>query len=483
MKSKSKTGIRQIIFLPAALMLVLLPVAAYLAFATFSDSYMKKCAEERTDSFISDIGPEADRIFSDSGSGLSQTEVRAQASAFLALLRDGNYAANRDVYVAVLGSETQVSFPRDTEYYADFDDIYALCAELISSDTSNEIKKDAVLNGGRYHIVIKQLNSNVHTRARYLIGYSRIQDTSELTAGAGRLILCISAVLALVYILVAWLTSQRISGAVKGLCRYAEQIGDGCFEPHQDTSAIREFGELHRSMERMADQLDSARKKQNTFFQNVSHELRTPLMSIGGYAQGIRCGIIEDTSHSAEIIETECVRLTELVNGILELSRLDSAASDNDEKYEIDLAEYLEQTLTHITGMADARKIKISLADSSDGKARVLANGRLLNHAFTNIISNGVRYAHSTVCVELVTEQQNAVIRVSDDGDGISDTDIEHIFERFYKGRGGNSGIGLSLALASAEHMNGTIRARNKLPPESGAIFELIIPLLHQASR
>lgn len=94
-----------------------------------------------------------------------------------------------------------------------------------------------------------------------------------------------------------------------------------------------------------------------------------------------------------------------------------------------------------------------------------------------------MRYAHSTVCVEFVAEQQNAVIRVSDDGDGIADTDIEHIFERFYKGRGGNSGIGLSLALASAEHMNGTIRARNKLPPESGAIFELIIPLLHQASR
>lgn len=57
------------------------------------------------------------------------------------------------------------------------------------------------------------------------------------------------------------------------------------------------------------------------------------------------------------------------------------------------------------------------------------------------------------------------------------------IFRRIEMARGGNSGIGLSLALASAEHMNGTIRARNKLPPESGAIFELIITLLHQASR
>lgn len=103
------------------------------------------------------------------GAGLSQSEVRAQASAFLALPKDGNYAANREVYVAVLGSETQVSFPRDTEYYADFDDIYELCAELISSDTSDNIKKDAVLNGGRYRIVIKQLNNNAHTRVRVIL--------------------------------------------------------------------------------------------------------------------------------------------------------------------------------------------------------------------------------------------------------------------------------------------------------------------------
>jgi signal transduction histidine kinase len=75
--------------------------------------------------------------------------------------------------------------------------------------------------------------------------------------------------------------------------------------------------------------------------------------------------------------------------------------------------------------------------------------------------------------VQLTGTGENAVIRIADDGEGIAEADLPHIFERFYKGKGGSFGLGLAIAKSAVEFMGGTIAARNG---EEGAAFEITLP-------
>lgn len=97
-----------------------------------------------------------------------------------------------------------------------------------------------------------------------------------------------------------------------------------------------------------------------------------------------------------------------------------------------------------------------------------------LRRAVTNILSNGVRYAHSQLHLTCRTEKRHVTIRIQDDGDGIAAEDLPHIFDRFYMGRSGKSGIGLALTREIIHLHKGTIRARNG---DTGAVFEISIPV------
>ena len=97
-----------------------------------------------------------------------------------------------------------------------------------------------------------------------------------------------------------------------------------------------------------------------------------------------------------------------------------------------------------------------------------------LRRAVTNILSNGVRYARSELRLTCRTEKRHATIWIQDDGDGIAEEDLPHIFDRFYMGKSGKSGIGLALTREIIHLHKGTIRARNG---DTGAVFEISIPV------
>ena len=97
-----------------------------------------------------------------------------------------------------------------------------------------------------------------------------------------------------------------------------------------------------------------------------------------------------------------------------------------------------------------------------------------LRRAVTNILSNGVRYAHSQLRLTCRTEKRHVTIRIQDDGDGIAEADLPHIFDRFYMGKSGKSGIGLALTREIIHLHKGTIRAYNG---ETGAVFEVTLPM------
>ena len=330
---------------------------------------------------------------------------------------------------------------------------------------------------------------------RYIITYCPVADIDAWVARASVLVLLISLASAIVLIAIQRHTAERITQQFEALAAEAERIGSGDFTPIAREFTIEELVVLSASMNHMSAMLRGARESEQKFYQNVSHDLRTPLMSIGGYAQGIETGIMTDYMHAAHIISEESARLTQYVSDLLTLSRLESGEKFQLER--LDLADCIEESFEHMNGLALKHGVELKV-EMPKRELLVEADAEQLVRILDNLISNAVRYAHHTVWIQVTAAEHvreaadsaNAggaaqmaeagrdnlrsggiTLRVADDGDGIRESELPHIFERSYKGEKGGFGFGLAIASNAARNMNATLRAGNR--PEGGAVFTL----------
>ena len=222
---------------------------------------------------------------------------------------------------------------------------------------------------------------------------------------------------------------------------------------------------------RFGRDIEKETERQQTFFQNASHELKTPLMAIQGYAEGIQAGVM-DTASAAEVILAESDRMTELVDELLDISKIDMGRQPLTLS-EMDVRELLYDSIRAVEPTAAAGGITIT-PDFPETPIMVSCDDTRLRRAVTNILSNGVRYARSELRLTCRADKRHVTIRIQDDGDGIAEADLPHIFDRFYMGKSGKSGIGLALTKEIIHLHKGTIRAYNG---DGGAVFEITIPV------
>ena len=222
---------------------------------------------------------------------------------------------------------------------------------------------------------------------------------------------------------------------------------------------------------RFGRNIEKEAERQQTFFQNASHELKTPLMAIQGYAEGIQAGVM-DTGSAAEVILEESDRMTELVEELLDISKIDMGRQQLTLS-ETDIRELLYDSIRAVEPAAAASGITIA-PDFPEEPVMVKCDDTQIRRAVTNILTNGLRYAHSQLCLTCRPDKRNVIIRIQDDGDGIAEGDLPHIFERFYMGKSGKSGIGLALTKEIIHLHKGTIRAYNG---DTGAVFEISFPV------
>ena len=222
---------------------------------------------------------------------------------------------------------------------------------------------------------------------------------------------------------------------------------------------------------RFGRDIEREAERQQTFFQNASHELKTPLMAIQGYAEGIQAGVM-DTGSAAEVILKESDRMTELVDELLDISKIDMGRQPL-ALSEMDVRELLYDSIRAVEPAAAGGGITIT-PDFPETPVMVSCNDTRLRRAVTNVLSNGVRYARSQLHLTCRADKRHVTIQIQDDGDGIAEADLPHIFDRFYMGKSGKSGIGLALTREIIHLHKGTIRAYNG---DSGAVFEISIPV------
>ena len=173
-----------------------------------------------------------------------------------------------------------------------------------------------------------------------------------------------------------------------------------------------------------------------------------------------------------KVILAESDRMTELVDELLDISKIDMGRQQLTLS-EMDVRELLYDSIRAVEPAAAASGITI-VPDFPEEPIMVKCDDTQMRRAVTNILTNGLRYARSQLCLTCRADKRNVIIRIQDDGDGIAEGDLPHIFERFYMGKSGKSGIGLALTKEIVHMHKGTIHAYNG---ESGAVFEITLPV------
>lgn len=329
--------------------------------------------------------------------------------------------------------------------------------------SENEVVK---LGGEAYAVTVA---SDPVTAENRLLIYVDVTSLTALTDQINGMLLIVIFAAIVLSIFLSRHFARSFAGPVQQLSAFAEEIGGGNLAPQEFQFRDRELDALAGSMNRMAAELREAKQKQETFFQNVSHELRTPLTSIRGNAEGIVYGVMEPQT-AAKVILSESDKLGGMVEDILYLSRMGRAAPEGAAE-PLDLREVLSLCVSEQHTEAERRGVAFRF-DFDEEPVLLPIREQDAQRLFGNLLSNAIRYAKSEVRLACRADGSTVFVRVADDGPGLSEADLPHIFERFYKGKDGKHGIGLAIAQSVAEACHGTLTARS----DGGAVFEARFP-------
>jgi len=301
---------------------------------------------------------------------------------------------------------------------------------------------------------------------------AEIAGASEGVGRIGIILVVLISVMFIVAVIVTYFLSNSITRPIEKLSEFALDIGSGNFVPNDLEFNDSELEDLNNALNKSVKQLAIYDGEQRAFFQNASHELRTPLMSIKCYAEGINFGLMDPVTASETILQ-ETDKLSELVADLLYISKIDNITTAYTVA-EVDLLEIVRDCAMRQQVVADKKQIRFYY-DFSGSAVSYECAAELISRAVDNLISNAIRYASSKVVLSCHKKDSDIEISVSDDGNGVDAEDLPHVFERFYKGRGGNHGIGLSIVKSIVLQHNGHIKAENS--KEGGAVFSISLPI------
>lgn len=280
---------------------------------------------------------------------------------------------------------------------------------------------------------------------------SHISPLHETVSTLRILLIWISAAIFLLAPILAFVISRSISRPISQLRTSAARLERGDFDISVPSdSDCREISELSDALAHSAAELSKAENLRRELIANVSHDLRTPLTAIGGTAELMRDFPEERTDENLEIITAEAKRLSRLVSDMMELSKLQSGVEKTDIT-DFSLTEVIKEVSRSISALA--RQGGYNIEVSVDGDAVVTGDRRRIEQVLQNLGANAVNYLGDGTAVRFVQTISDGRVRVDviDDGEGIEEKDLPHIFERYYrsdkahKRSSDGSGLGLSI--------------------------------------
>jgi signal transduction histidine kinase/CheY-like chemotaxis protein len=370
------------------------------------------------------------------------------------------------------------------------DDIVALARTDMGKNQMDSIR--SLLNG-----IISEERKTLSQR------YTILNAANEKTG----LVISIGGIIAvLCSLLISLFTSHAISNPIKKLVKSVENITQQTYQESVAFSTDKEFGiliqrfsdmqlaiqsreaELNKKNETLKLQMlevNEANRLKSQFLANMSHELRTPLNSIIGFTNRVikKSGDLLPAvqQENLVIVLDEARHLLELINSLLDYSKIESGKMEvHPEKF--NLVDVINEVFTMTKTLAEGKDIQY-VQDTYDLEQIPIQSDRLkIKQILINLLSNAFKYSdRGTITLSVQKKERSYCIQVSDEGIGISEQDLIHIFEEFrqvdgsYARKVGGTGLGLSITKKFIELLGGRIKVTSEIG--IGSCFQVEIPI------
>ncbi len=276
---------------------------------------------------------------------------------------------------------------------------------------------------------------------------------------------------------------RSIVEPVAGITDIAQRIASGSYGIQMEKRSADEIGDLVDAINDMSMKINQSEKLKSEFISSVSHELRTPLTAINGWAETMASGEVreaEDMKKGLAIIVSEAGRLTNMVEELLEFSRIEDgrftlSIEPVDIKAELEDAVYTYREFFRREGIA------LTHTDCEEEFPPIEADPQRLRQVFCNLLDNAAKHGGAgkriETAIHMDEEEDQAVITIRDYGPGIPEDELPHVKYKFYKGssKARGSGIGLAVCDEIVTRHGGTLELSNA--EGGGCLVTIRLPL------
>lgn len=415
---------------------------------------------------------------------LQQRERSATRQAFLnaRLVRDAlvdrSGEPSQVLDLLELSPRSQAAFVRDGQWYGTTVGIgpRALPAQFVNlARRGVAVHQRLELVGERRFVIGVPVTA---AGGVYVESFSLNELESTLVVLRNVLLACVLLTPVAAGLLGLW-ASRRVLRPVGDVSSAAASIAGGDLDARLDLPADRDLAHMATSFNTMVDALTERLERDARFAGDVSHELRSPLTTLAAAASVLearRDELTPQTKQAAALVVEEVDQFRELVEALLELSRLQAGA----DALRVEPVR-LGELILHVARNASSDSLAVEIAPTLDD-APVLVDKRRLERILTNLLVNAADHAGGATRIIAERDEHHVRIKIDDEGPGIRPEDRERVFERFARGRragdrGSALGSGLGLALV-AEHVKlhqGRVWIEDRIPPP-GARFVVELP-------
>jgi signal transduction histidine kinase len=353
-----------------------------------------------------------------------------------------------------------------------------------AADIPEDLERDEPVDGfyrsevevdGTTYLLLHAADADDQAKAYFFFPLDALQrELHQLASILSRAWLAVALLSGLVGLVLARQTLRPVARASQA----ARSLAEGLLETRLPVEREDEFGAWAVSFNEMADALQekiealtAARDRERRFTADVAHELRTPLTGLVGSASMLRAELdtlAPEAKWAAERLLAEVVRIRDLVQELLEISRLEGG-EETISKSGINSRQFLSSMIRHRNWEG--------LVEIQGDDVEFSTDPRRLERIVFNLLDNALTHGGGHACVSAAKRDGRVEVSVEDRGPGIRAEDLPHVFDRFYKAdpsRSGGTGLGLAIARENARLLGGSISATSE--PGRDTTFRVSLP-------
>ena len=316
--------------------------------------------------------------------------------------------------------------------------------------------------------------------------------SSALKSGIYTLVFSILAALILAGISAVWL-SISFTKPLNKIRNTTTELAKGNYEVTTQVNQNDEIGELAKSIDKLALQLDKSSKEserfekmRQNFIANISHELRTPITVIRGSIEAICDGIIKDSEQLKDYNEqilSDSIHLQRLVNDLIDLTKLQNTDFSID-KITINLFEIINDAVRSMKQISTKKGVKINFSSENaieEDRYLFVGDYQRIRQMIIIVLDNAIKFSNENQEVDILLKKENNKyeLKICDSGRGIDSKNIGEIFNRYHKSNTeeNKNGMGLGLAIAKEIAMRHNIEIMVESEPYIKTVFTFLIPI------